>query len=229
MQGLYLSSKIQSSRTIIEFIFDLIKHKKTEEVKIATCWIEYLEKLNRLHISNSIEYNKLIINTLSLINKNFDIKDNFQKDFCAFCSTMIEKADKMHKQLRSKDMNLYLVSPSAMEYIRCFIYMHMGNYVYFDENIFVGFRPCLGKKFDELFVFVKNDDHYSFVSFSASKSKLKISSIKKAKKAIASWKGETKIGFSVTLASSKLCKLLGLNVNETNGEVQLCRHKGVGF
>jgi len=229
MQGLYLPQKIQSSCTINELVFQLIKYKKIEEMEIASCWIEYLEKLNRQHTSDSIKYNKLIISTLTLINKNFDLKDKFQKDFCAFCSTVIGQADKMHKELRGRDLNLYLVSPSAMEYIRCFIYMHMGNYVYFDENIFVGFRPCLGNKSDELFVFVKNNDHYSFDSFSATKSKLKISSVKKAKKAIASWKGEMKVGFSLTLASSKLCKLLGLNVNETNGEVRLCRRKGVGF
>ena len=126
-------------------------------------------------------------------------------------------------------MDLYRVSSSFKEYMRCYLYMQMGKYVYYDKNIFVGFRPCLNNKPDELFVFIKKNNHYTFDSIASTKSKLSINSLKKAKKAIKTWKGEIKLGFCYTLASLKLCELLGLNVNRANGEVRLYRQKGVGF
>lgn len=229
MQGLHVSGNIKSPLTSAEILIQLIKEKKIEEIKILTYLGEYLDKCDNTGIPNSIEYNKLLIDIFQLFDKNYDINNTLQKSFYTLIFFLIEKADKMHKQLRSKDMNLYLVSPSLHEYMRCYTYMQMGKYVYYDKNIFVGFRPCLGNKPDELFVFVKKNDHYTFDSIASTQSKLSISSLKKAKNAIKAWKGEIKIGFSHTPASLRLCKLLGLDVNKTNGQVRLYRQKGVGF
>lgn len=229
IEGLHVNAVIKSHYDTFEIVNHLQKHKKIEELKVLTCLFDYVEHLVLTMRSDSSRYNKALIDAVLLFEKTFNIKDGFQRSFYALIFALIEKADTVHKQMHSKDVNLYTISPSIMEYMRCYVYMKMGRYVYFDKNIFVGFRPCLKNLPDELFVFVKNGNYYSFDSVANTKSKLSIISIKKAKKAIQAWKGELKLGFSHTHASLKLCKMLGLNVNTENGEVRLYRQKGIGF
>ncbi len=229
IQGLHFNGKVKAPLTTPEILLYLIKQNKSEEAKLLLRLHGYLDSCSLTQSADSIKYNELMVDIFSLYEKNFDMQNDFQKSFYALIMHLTETADKMHKQLRSRDANLYLVSPSMLEFMRCHYYMQMGKYVYYDENIFVGFRPCLRNKPDELFVFVKKNNHFTFNSTENAQSKLSISSLKKAKKAIKKWKGEMKVGFSHTYASMKLCELLGLNVNRANGEVRLYRQKGAGF
>jgi hypothetical protein len=229
IQGLHFDGNIKAPLTSPEIFLHLAREKKSEEIKVLSRLVDYLDRCYLKRTPNSIEYNKLLVDIFLLFEKNFDMKNNLQKSFYILILHLTERADRMHKELRSKDMDLYLISPSMHEFMRCYYNMHMGKYVYYDKNIFVGFRPCLRNKPDELFVFVRKNNHFTFNSIENAQSKLSISSLKKAKKAIKEWKGEMKLGFSHTLSSMKLCELLGLDVDRVNGEVRLYRQKGVGF
>lgn len=229
IEGLHVKTAIESHHDTFEIVNYLQKNKKVEELKVLTYLLDYVEHLVLTMRPDSSRYNKALIDAVLLFEKIFNIKDDFQKSFYALIFTLIEKANAAHKQMYSKDANLFTISPSIMEYMRCYVYMKMGRFVYFDKNIFVGFRPCLKNLPDELFVFVKNGSYYSFNSVANTKSKISITSVKKAKKAIQAWKGELKVGFSHTHASLRLCKMLGLDVNTENGEVRLYRQKGIGF
>ena len=229
MRDIDYREKLRSNFTVAEMLIELTKQKRTAEIVILNSWFAYLEKCRLTKNPDPHEFNELVTASSMFFDNTFNINDALSKAFYATLNMLMQKADSMHKALRTKKIDLYRVLPSVLEYMRCRANMQLGHYVYFDKNIFIGYRPCLHNKPDELFVFVKQGDYYSFDPTNNKKAKISLASIKKAKKAVKYWKGGLKVGFCYFPSSFKLCELLGLQINRKKGEVRLCRHNGAGF
>jgi len=229
MREMDYRKKLQSDFTGFQMLLELTKQDKILEVRAINDWFDYLDECQTTRNPDPHEFNELVISTSILFDATFDINDQLSMAFYAMLNKLMDKADSINKALRSKKIDLYRVLPSVSEYMKCRANMQLGRYVYFDDNLFIGYRPCLNSKPDELFVFVKQGDYYSFNPDDSKKVKLSLSSIKKAKQAVKSWKGSLKVGFCYFTSSFRLCEILGLDVNREQGEVKLYRQNGGGF
>ncbi len=133
---------------------------------------------------------------------------------------------------RATDPIVRLFTGAVSDHLRVIAEANNGNVVYRDDHLLISWRSCFGKEKPELYICVRHAETgiWTWLPQILSDNIVPpISSFRAARRAIATWRGQSLTGELVGSSAIRLCELLGIEVQRDIGIIHGNRRRSSGF